>query len=129
MASWNEVQLAARAAFVLDRDESNEFAVTVPLQSLGGRAQRVMVRHYEGLDTYMIEVRSAFAEAEDLDPTDVLQDSLGLPLGGIACHGRFLVLVHRVALPFASVDGVMFYITRVAQLADWLESRQGTDRF
>ena len=88
-----------------------------------------MVRHYTGLNEEMIEVRSAFAEAADFTPTDALDENLSLPLGAIAKHGRFLVLVHRVTLRHTTVEGVIFALTRVAYVADWLEARNGGDRF
>jgi len=127
MATWDEVQEAARAAFALDRDDAHEFALTMPIGL--GRAQRVMVRRYDGLDTELVELRSAFAEAEDLDPRQVLDDNLHLAIGSVAQHGRYLVVVQKVALSHTTVEGILFYAIRVAQIADSLEARQGEDRF
>ena len=127
MAEWEEVQSAARAAYVLDRDETHEFAVTLPVG--GGRAQRVMVRRFDALDTVMVELRSAFAEQDELTPAQVLDDNLDLALGALARHGRYYVVVHKVALEHSTVRAVLFYMTRIARIADSLEEQQGQDRF
>jgi hypothetical protein len=109
-----------RARFQLDLDEADEFALTLPQ---GGREQRVMVRRFEHWGRELIEIRSAFGELGELDPAELLREVLVLPLGGIALHGRFLVMVHREFLDDLPVDGVLFLISRVALVADHLESR------
>ena len=88
-----------------------------------------MVRHYTAWGANMIEVRSAFAEADGIDAEIMLEDSLQLPLGAIALHGRFLVVVQKAILDHMTVDGVVFLLTRISMLADVLEERQGGDRF
>ncbi|MEZ4236298.1 MAG: hypothetical protein R3F59_09085 [Myxococcota bacterium] len=130
MARWDEVQAWARGAFQLDRDEAHEFALTVTRQQgERTRAQRVMVRHFEAWDEPMIELRSAFGEIDDLDPRALLTESLHLPLGGIALHGRFLVVVHRERLAPLTLDSVQYLLSRVSLVADELEERRGSDRF
>jgi hypothetical protein len=137
LAGWDEIQTWARRTFQLDRDEDHEFALTVTRQQPGEvpggpartRAQRVMVRHYEAWNKPMIELRSAFGELEDLDPKALLEESLHLPLGAIALHGRFLVIVHRECLDTLSVEGVQYLLSRVSLVADELEERRGSDRF
>lgn len=130
MATWEEVQERVRRAYPLDSDGEHEFALTLSHRDGDAhRAQRVMVRHYEAWDTDMIEIRSAFAKVGDFDPARLLGDSLQLPLGGIAMHGRFLVLVQKSCLTHLSVDGVLFLLSRVSMLADVLERRSGSDRF
>ncbi len=130
MSTWSEVQAEARRQYQLDADEAHEFALTVP-RGRGGaqRAQRVMVRHYEAFDRDMVEFRSAFGEAGQHDPEALLVENLTLPVGAIARHGRFLVVVHRACLEHTTVDGALFLLTRVSQLADVLEERGGHDRF
>ncbi len=88
-----------------------------------------MVRHYTAWGVDLIELRSAFGEAGRFDPHKLLADSLQLPLGAIARHGRFLVLLHKVCLTHTSVDGVLFLLSRMSMLADVLEERSGADRF
>lgn len=130
MATWPEVLDEARRQFQLDADEGHEFALTVPRErSSGHRAQRVMVRHYRAWDRDMIEVRSAFGEAGEHDADAMLVENLQLPLGSVARHGRFLVLVHKACLDHLTVDGALFLLTRISQLADVLEERGGADRF
>ncbi len=127
MGTWAAVQAAVRAAHTLDSDLEHEFSVT--LQSPSGRAQRIMVRHSVAWGHSLLEFRSAFAQTGAFDPTALLEDNLQLPLGAIAQHGKFLVLVHKVVLDFTSVDGVLFLVGRISVLADLLEERTGTDRF
>jgi hypothetical protein len=129
VATWAEVQEAVRARFQLDADEAHEFALTLPRQSAGEREQRVMVRHYVGWDREMIELRSAFGELGEIDLETVLREVLQLPIGGIALHGRFLVVVHRASLLELSLDTVLFLIERVAMVGDLLEEQRGEDRF
>ncbi len=130
MATWAEVQKQVRLRFKLDRDDEHEFSLTTERHDVSGsRAQRVMVRQYSAWGTDMIEVRSAFAELGELDTAALLEDSLHLPLGSIALHGRFLVVVHKAVLEHISVEGVIYVLTRISMLADVLEERGGGDRF
>ncbi len=128
MATWPEVQRALREGFVLDDDRDHELALTLPVPGTD-RAQRVMVRHYEALNDEFVELRSAFAEAATVDPAEALDDNLSLVVGAIARHGRYLVVVHRIALRPTAVQGVISAMSHVAGVADWLESRHGGDRF
>ncbi|MEQ1569005.1 MAG: hypothetical protein ABMA64_25425 [Myxococcota bacterium] len=131
MARWEEVQERMRVAFQLDRDDPNEFALTVPRQvaPASSREQRVMVRRFVAFDREMIEFRSAFGELGDATAEDLLRESLHLPLGAIALHGRFLVVVHRESLEPLGLDDVLFLLTHISLVADELEERRGSDRF
>lgn len=136
MAKWSEVQQHARSSFRLDRDEPHEFALTIPGLPNNStspadppREQRVMVRHYVAWGREMVEFRSAFGELGESDPAALLTESLQLPLGAIALHGRFLVVIHRECLEPLAVDSVMWLLLRVSLVADELEARRGTDRF
>lgn len=130
MARWEEVRAWARQTFQLDRDEEHEFALTISRQQEGViREQRVMVREYEAWGRPMIELRSAFGEIDDLDPKELLQESLHLPLGAVALHGRFLVIVHRECLEPLSLEELQYLLSRISLVADQLEERRGSDRF
>lgn len=129
MATWAEVQAQVRRSFQLDRDDADEFALTITRQAADAREQRVMVRRYSAWDTEMIEFRSAFGELGDLDAESLLRESLQLPIGGIALHGRFLVVVHRECLGPLSVEAVLFLLSRISLVADELEEKRGSDRF
>lgn len=129
MATWAEVQQQVRGSFQLDRDDPDEFALTVSRQAGGAREQRVMVRRYTAWDREMIEFRSAFGELGDLDAETLMRESLQLPLGGIALHGRFLVIVHRESLAPITSEGLLFLLTRISLVADELEEKRGSDRF
>lgn len=128
MARWEDVRANIRRSFQLDRDDLDEFALTVP-RNAGAREQRVMVRRYVHDGREMIEFRSAFGEITEADPVAMLRETLHLPLGAIALHGKFLVVIHREALAPLSVDGVIDLLTKVSLIADELEERLGSDRF
>jgi hypothetical protein len=129
MADWEEVRRRMRDAFQLDRDDPSEFALTIPRQAGSAREQRVMVRRYLAFESEIVEFRSAFGELAGSDPEQLLRDSLDLPLGAIALHGRYLVVVHRELLEPLSMDDVLLLLTQVSLLADQLEERRGSDRF
>lgn len=128
MAEWDEVRQVVRSRFQLDLDAADEFALTLP-QGSGDREQRVMVRRFAQWGRPFVEIRSAFGELDGQDAEQLLRDVLALPLGGIALHGRFLVVVHRELLEDLPVEGLLFLIARIGQVADSLESRSGDDRF
>ncbi len=128
MAEWGEVRTIVRQRFQLDLDEAEEFALTLP-QGKGEREQRVMVRRFQQWGKWLVEIRSAFGELGNREAEALLRDVLALPLGGIALHGRFLVVVHRELLDDLPVEGLLFLIARIGQLADQLEARTGEDRF
>jgi hypothetical protein len=130
LATWSEVQQRLRRSHELDVDDADEVALT--LERTEGdkkRAQRVMIRRYTAWGREMIELRSAFGELGDYDPAALLAENLNLPLGAIAAHGKFLVLVDRACLDDLPVEGVLFLMTRLCMLADVLEGRSGGDRF
>jgi hypothetical protein len=130
MATWNDLRERLRKQYTLDVDANDELALTVERKEAGvTRGQRIMLRRYQAWGREMVEFRSAFGEAGDYDATTLLVDNLNLPLGAIAIHGRFLVLVHRACLDDLAVDGIVFLLTRLSLLADVLESRKGVDRF
>ena len=129
MATWKEVQERIRRDYALDVDSQDEFALTLERRGARTREQRAMVRRYMAWGREMIEIRSAFAELGHLNPAALLQESLKLPVGSIALHGRYLVVVSKVSLTDTTVDGIVFMLTRVAMLADVLEERGGEDRF
>ncbi len=130
MATWSELKERVREEWTLDVDEPDEFALTLVRVEAGARrAQRVMVRRFQAWGHDLAEIRSAFGEVGDYDPLTLLRDNLNLPLGSVALHGRYLVLVHKIVLDSVSVDGAVFLLTRVSVLADVLESKTGLDRF
>ena len=130
MATWAEVQERVRVEYTLDHDADDEFAITIERRDeAGARAQRVMVRRDVAWGGDLVEVRSAFAQFGDFDPKRLLEDSLQLPIGNVALHGRFLVVVQKQSLEHTTVDGVLYLIERVSLLADVLEERRGSDKF
>ncbi len=130
MASWNDLQARLRRDFKLDTDGVDELALTLKRQEAGTeRSQRVMLRRYPAWGREMVEVRSAFGEVGEYDTALLLAENLNLPLGAIATHGRYLVLVQRVCIDDTTLDGMVFLMTRMSLLADSLEAKGGRDRF
>ena len=131
MALWEDVQARLRRDYRLDVDDQDELALTLERTDAGVvRQQRVMVRRYIAWGRQMIEFRSAFGEIGATDPVSLLVENLSLPLGSIALHGRYLVLVEKACLDDLGLEGVMFLLTRLSLLADVLEQRLGhIDRF
>lgn len=130
MATWQEVRERLLAEYALDTDDENELSLTFERRhGATDRAQRVMIRTYTAWGRPMIEIRSAFGPAGALDPATALADNLTLPLGAIALHGKFLVLVHKAPLGDLTPETVVFLAARLSLLADALEERLGTDRF
>ena len=130
MATWNEVSGQARRDHTLDHEVDGEFALTIERTDAGKlRKQRVLVRRFISWGREMVEVRSAFGAVGDWDPQALLSDNLNLPLGAVAVHGKYLVLVHKACLEDLSVDGVLFLVRQISLLADILEGRLGIDRF
>lgn len=131
MADWERVRARLAEEFGLDVDEEDEFAVTVKRTDAEGvvREQRTMISRYRAFSTTMVEFRSAFGELGDYDAESLLVESLRLPVGAIALHGRYLVVVQKDPLEDLSEDAVVRMLTRVSLLADVLEGRGGGDRF
>jgi hypothetical protein len=131
MALWEDVQARLRRDYRLDVDDQDELALTLERTDAGVvRQQRVMVRRYIAWGRQMIELRSAFGEIGATDPVSLLVENLSLPLGSIALHGRYLVLVEKACLDDLGLEGMMFLLTRLSLLADVLEQRLGhVDRF
>jgi len=130
MATFDELRSLLRTTYALDSDDGDSLALTLPLtDGRSRRAQRVMVQRFAAYGQEMLEVRSAFGELAPGESEDLLTENLKLPLGAVALHGRYLVLVQKMPLEHTSLDGVLFLLTRVAELADVLEERRGGDRF
>jgi hypothetical protein len=126
MTTFEGFREAVRAVHTLDRDDPDAFAVTL---HWGDRAQRVLARRYLHAGVEMVELRSAFAEARALGAPELLEANLTLPMGAVAQHGRFLVLVQKAVVTHTTVEGLLWQLTQVSLLADGLEQREGTDRF
>ncbi|MCB9673814.1 MAG: hypothetical protein H6737_01780 [Alphaproteobacteria bacterium] len=126
MATFEELRAAVKSTHTLDRDDSDAFAVTI---EIGSRAQRVMARRYAMAGVEMVELRSAFAEARTLGAPELLAANLTLPIGAVAQHGRFLVVVQKAVVTHTTVEGLLWQLTQVSLLADGLEQSEGTDRF
>jgi len=127
---WNALRAVLRAHYTLDDDGVDEVALTLPMRDgHAKRAQRVMVQHYQAWGASMVEVRSAFGEIQEEEGLGLLRQNLDLPLGAVALHGRYLVLLQKCPLSMLDPDALLSLVVRVAELADVLEERRGGDRF
>lgn len=131
MASWDALIAAIKDSYVLDSEGPGEVALTLERKDGQGeeRAQRTMLRRYTAWGEDFVEFRSAFSEVGLYEPLALLEESLTLPLGALAVHGNYLVVVQKAPLAYTSVEGLLMLLTRMTQLADVLEQRQGADRF
>ena len=128
MATWQDV--VRRAGREVQVEEANgELSLTITRSGAGGvmREQRVMVTRYRAWERDMVEIRSAFGEAGAYAPEGLLAENLELPLGAIAMHGKYLVVVQKACLEDLTDDGAWFLIARIGDLADALEGRSGAD--
>ncbi|MFT7518729.1 MAG: hypothetical protein ACI9MC_000861 [Kiritimatiellia bacterium] len=130
MARWADVKDLVRRTHTLDVDEDDEFAVTLERRDGDAvRAQRIMVSRYQAFGQTMIEYRSAFGDVDEYDLKELLVESLRLPIGSVALHGRYLVLVQKDCLDDITEEAAVRMLTRVSLLADVLEGRTGGDKF
>ena len=109
MAAWSEIQSHMRRSYVLQRDEPNVMALTLA--------------YTHGHD--MVEFKSPFARADDVDPSAMLRENSRLPFGAVAISGEVCIVIHNAMLAFMPVDEFDLLAGRVAAAADHLESRLG----
>jgi hypothetical protein len=128
MATWEGVVRRASREVQVEAS-AGELSLTISRTAPSGaiREQRVMVTRYRAWDRDMIEIRSAFGEAGRYAAEGLLAENLGLPLGAIAMHGRYLVVVQKACLEDLTDDGAWFLVARIGDLADALEGRSGAD--
>ena len=130
MSNWYEFQQYLRAEYTLDRDDEDEMALTLVYNVEGKtRKQRVFLRRYVAINREMVEIRSAFGELSDYDPQHLLEESLGLPIGGVAIHGGILVIVQKEPLQSHTSETLAELMSQIGFLADCLESAGGGDRY
>ena len=130
MATWEDLQQALGQSFTLDVVDVDQVTLTLPLRDgRANRAQRVMVQHFASWGEPMVEVRSAFGECLPDEAGSLMASNLDLPLGAVALHGKYLVLVQKLPLRMITIEGVVWTLLKVAELADVLEERRGGDRF
>jgi len=123
MAAWSEIQSHMRRSYVLQRDEPNVMALT--LAYTDGRSQKIVVRRYQSDGHDMVEFKSPFARADDVDPSAMLRENSRLPFGAVAISGEVCIVIHNAMLAFMPVDEFDLLAGRVAAAADHLESRLG----
>ena len=130
MAAFRDVVQRASRELDVELTGDAEFTANIKRNDQGTeREQLVVVSHDRSWGREMVEIRSAFGEASRYDAEKLLEDNLNLPLGAVARHGRYLVLVHKACLEDLTTDGVMFLLTQLGFLADVLEGRTGEDLF
>ena len=130
MSSWQELKTALQTFAEVDEADDDQIALTLPIRDgHTTREQRVMVQRYHAWGVPMLEVRSAFGELRPGEEGELLRRNLDLPLGSIAVHGDYLVLLYKGPMAALTGDDALTLVMRVAELADVLEERRGGDRF
>ena len=66
MASWDDVREHMRKNFKLQQDELELVSMVWSYED--GRHQKILVRHFTAYDRELIELKSAFARVEDVEP-------------------------------------------------------------
>ena len=123
MATWNDVRTHMRKSYTLQQDEADLLSMVWTYED--GRHQKIVLRTYEAFEQPMVEFKSAFARLEHADPIEMLRKNAELPLATIALHGEVYVAVYNAVLEHLDMADFELYLSRVAGLADSLESELG----
>ena len=121
MATWNDIQAHMRKAYPLQEDEPEVMRVVLTYED--DRSQKVTVRQFESFGRAMVEIKSAFALRESVDPTLVLEENSKLPLATIALSGNVYLVVYNALMDSLTTDDLDFLLLRVAGVADTLEEK------
>ena len=121
MATWNDIQAHMRKTYPLQEDEPEVMRVVLTYED--DRSQKVTVRQFESFGRAMVEIKSAFALRESVDPTLVLEENSKLPLATIALSGNVYLVVYNALMDSLTTDDLDFLLLRVAGVADTLEEK------
>ena len=129
MASWNALREHMRVNYKLKDDRDDVISMVWSYDD--GRHQKIILRRYQAFDREMVELKSAFASAAELDPRELLRRNAELPLATIAQAGDVYLVVYNTFLAHLNFDDFALYLARVADVADTLEAEfgKGSDRF
>jgi hypothetical protein len=121
MATWADIQAHMRATYKLQEDEPEVLRMMWTYED--DRSQKVTVRCFQAFDREMVEVKSAFALRESVDPTVVLEENSKLPLATIALSGNVYLVVYNALMESLTLEDLDFLLSRVAGVADTLEEK------
>ena len=125
MPDWSEVREHLRTTYKLEDDQGSLASMVWKYDD--GRSQKIVVRRYTAFERDMIEIKSAFARRDQADPVTLLTRNADLPLGTIALSGDVYIVVYNTLLANLEWSDLELYLTRVAAIADALESEHGGD--
>ena len=85
MTTWSDIQTHMRERFTLEDDTDDMLSMVWSYDD--GRTQKIIVRRFRAFDRDMVEFKSPFARATDVDPEQVLRENAALPLATVALSG------------------------------------------
>ena len=121
MTTWADIQEHMRRTYPLQEDEPEVMRFVWTYED--DRSQKVTVRRFMAFEREMVEVKSAFAPRESVDPTIVLEENSKLPLATIALSGNVYLVVYNALMQSLTLEDLDFLLIRVAGVADTLEEK------
>ena len=128
MKTWTEIQDHFRKKYTLERDTPDMLSMVWMYED--GRSQKVILRRYSSFGHEMIEIKSPFARKDDVSPLVLMEKNSELPLATTALAGDVYLVVYNLVLDVVVTDVLEMVVSRVAAIADALESEFNTsDQF
>ena len=121
MTAWSDIQAHMRDKYTLEDDTSNMMSMVWSYDD--GRTQKIVVRRFQAFEREMIEFKSPFARAGDVDTEQVLRDNAQLPLATVALSGAVYLAVYNMLIDHLHMDDFDLVVSRVAAVADALEKK------
>lgn len=119
MLSWTQLQEYTRKKYTLEDDQPSMMSMTWVYED--GRKQKIVIRKFEAFGREMIEFKSPFARADEVEPVAMLRKNSELPLATIALSGDVYLAVYNLLLEHLHLDDFDLVVSRVAAVADTLE--------
>ena len=126
--TWADVQNHMRSKFRLENDEFDMISMVWTYEE--GRAQKIIIRRYSAFGREMIELKSPFAQKDDVDETTMLRKNYEMPLATVALSGDVYIVIYNLLLDHLDLGDFEFLVSRIAAVADTLEEKYArTDVF
>jgi hypothetical protein len=119
MPSWTQLQEYTRKKYTLEDDKSSMMSMVWVYED--GRKQKIVIRKYEAFGRDMVEFKSPFARADQVEAEAMVRKNSELPLATIALSGDVYLAVYNMLLEHLHLDDFDLVVSRVAAVADTLE--------
>ena len=128
LQTWTEIQNHFRAKYTLENDKPTMFSMTWMYDD--GRTQKVILRKFNAFDREMLEIKSPFAEKDQIASEVLMRQNSELPLATTALSGDVYLVVYNMLIGGRTSDDLELIVGRVAAIADALEQKHvQTDQF